>query len=150
MARRSRFLVVLLVLVGLHACASAQSVMNSWLGHHQSDLIRSWGPPSSVASDGAGGTILIYIVAPSPAVTAPAQIALNDQDDQRQPGHHQGWSQERGQGCPAPQSTVDRRAVCQGQSRLQVGHISSQVSNQQQLHRLGRLQIDPQFLGRDD
>lgn len=78
MARRSRFLVVLLVLVGLHACASAQSVMNSWLGHHQSDLIRSWGPPSSVASDGAGGTILIYIVAPSPAVTAPAQIALND------------------------------------------------------------------------
>jgi len=35
-------------------------VMDSWVGHHKSELIRSWGPPTEVASDGAGGEILIY------------------------------------------------------------------------------------------
>jgi hypothetical protein len=36
------------------------NMMESWRGHHQSELIASWGPPQSTASDGAGGTILIY------------------------------------------------------------------------------------------
>jgi hypothetical protein len=35
-------------------------VMNSWMNHHYSDLIESWGPPSQVFDDGQGGRILIY------------------------------------------------------------------------------------------
>jgi hypothetical protein len=41
-------------------CVSPTKAMQSWVGHHQSELIASWGPPQSTASDGAGGTILIY------------------------------------------------------------------------------------------
>ena len=35
-------------------------LMASWVGSHQSDLIAKWGPPSRTASDGNGGSILIY------------------------------------------------------------------------------------------
>lgn len=35
-------------------------IMDSWIGHHQSELIASWGPPEKIASDGKGGTILDY------------------------------------------------------------------------------------------
>ncbi len=41
-------------------CTSPSKVMQSWVGSHQSDLIASWGPPNRTASDGKGGTILIY------------------------------------------------------------------------------------------
>jgi hypothetical protein len=41
-------------------CVSPSQTMQTWVGHHQSELIASWGPPQSTASDGAGGTILIY------------------------------------------------------------------------------------------
>jgi hypothetical protein len=34
--------------------------MDSWVGHYQSELIASWGPPTKVASDGKGGSILTY------------------------------------------------------------------------------------------
>jgi hypothetical protein len=52
-------LVFAVVLAG--GCASRiNNTMQSWVGHHQSDLIASWGPPQSTASDGKGGTILIY------------------------------------------------------------------------------------------
>lgn len=44
----------------VQGCASTQKIMDSWLGHHQSDLIASWGPPTRTASDGKGGSILIY------------------------------------------------------------------------------------------
>lgn len=43
-------------------CASKiNETMQSWVGHHQADLIASWGPPNQRASDGKGGEILIYI-----------------------------------------------------------------------------------------
>ena len=48
---------VILVVAG---CAGPSKAMQSWVGHHQSDLIASWGPPQSTASDGKDGTILIY------------------------------------------------------------------------------------------
>jgi hypothetical protein len=37
-----------------------KEVMDSWLGHHKSELIQSWGPPDRYASDGKDGEILIY------------------------------------------------------------------------------------------
>lgn len=36
-------------------------VMESWMGAHQSEIIKSWGPPDKITSDGKGGKILIYI-----------------------------------------------------------------------------------------
>lgn len=35
-------------------------IMDSWVGHYQSELIASWGPPTSTETDEKGGTILIY------------------------------------------------------------------------------------------
>jgi len=34
--------------------------MDSWMGHHKSELIQSWGPPTRYEMDGKGGEILIY------------------------------------------------------------------------------------------
>jgi hypothetical protein len=32
----------------------------SWVGHHQSELIARWGPPTKVVPDGKGGNIVTY------------------------------------------------------------------------------------------
>ena len=34
--------------------------MASWVGHHKSSLIQSWGPPSNISSDGQGGEVYTY------------------------------------------------------------------------------------------
>jgi hypothetical protein len=34
--------------------------MQSWEGHHYSEVIMSWGPPQGVYDDGNGGRILVY------------------------------------------------------------------------------------------
>lgn len=34
--------------------------LDSWMGHHYSGLIQSWGPPSGVYEDGQGGRVLVY------------------------------------------------------------------------------------------
>ncbi len=50
------------ILLGLSGCASGRisKAMNSWMGHHYSELIGSWGPPQQVFDDGNGGRILIW------------------------------------------------------------------------------------------
>ena len=42
------------------ATTNTKAVMESWIDHNKSELIKSWGPPSRVTSDGDGGKILIY------------------------------------------------------------------------------------------
>ena len=39
---------------------SVERTMTSWLGHHQSELLMSWGPPSQIMDDGSGGKIIVY------------------------------------------------------------------------------------------
>ncbi|MDY6951819.1 MAG: hypothetical protein SWE60_09915 [Thermodesulfobacteriota bacterium] len=34
--------------------------MDSWVGHYQSELIASWGPPTRVIPNGKDGSIIIY------------------------------------------------------------------------------------------
>jgi len=58
--RNMKKFLILLLCFGLVGCASTQKIMDSWTGHHQSELIASWGPPTRTASDGKGGAILIY------------------------------------------------------------------------------------------
>jgi len=63
-AFRASLLVLLLSF--LVACAPRQTgpslseKLDSWIGHHQSDLIRQWGAPTRVTSDGQGGAVLVY------------------------------------------------------------------------------------------
>ena len=40
--------------------------MNSWMGAHISAVIRSWGPPTQITADGAGGHIYIWRPQPIP------------------------------------------------------------------------------------
>ena len=35
-------------------------IMDSWLGHYQSELIAYWGLPTKIVPDGKGGNIIIY------------------------------------------------------------------------------------------
>ena len=53
-------LVLLLIITAITGCASIDKTMESWMGHHQSDLIASWGPPQQVMDDGQGGKIFVY------------------------------------------------------------------------------------------
>ena len=52
---------LILVFWLFHKAHETQKViMHSWVGSNISDLIRSWGPPQQVVSDGAGGKIYIW------------------------------------------------------------------------------------------
>ena len=53
-------LVSVLLCSGCFLSKRVTKTMDSWVGAPQAKLIRSWGPPTRTASDGAGGTILIY------------------------------------------------------------------------------------------
>jgi len=56
------FFYVLLIFVLFVGCATTntKAIMESWIDHHKSELIKSWGPPNRITSDGQGGQILIY------------------------------------------------------------------------------------------
>jgi len=58
-----KFLSILffLSLISTAGCGRSEKIstaMDSWKGSHQSQLIRSWGPPTLTHSDGKGGQIL--------------------------------------------------------------------------------------------
>lgn len=36
------------------------NIMNSWVGHYQTELVAAWGQPTEVVSGDRGGRILIY------------------------------------------------------------------------------------------
>ena len=59
-------------LVLFSSCApqiSTKEVMESWLNHHKSELIKSWGPPHRITTDGQGGEIYIYEASSTSATT---------------------------------------------------------------------------------
>jgi hypothetical protein len=49
-----------LSIILLGCVAHINNMMQSWVGHHQSELIASWGPPDQISTDGKGGSVLIY------------------------------------------------------------------------------------------
>lgn len=84
---RGRFILVAAVLVANTGCFASKRVnrvMASWVGHHYSALLMTWGPPQGVYEDGAGGRLLVWladrsITTPGQAVTrASAQATLYD------------------------------------------------------------------------
>ena len=40
--------------------STVNRIMESWVGHYQSELIAHWGPPTKIVSDEKGGNIIIY------------------------------------------------------------------------------------------
>ena len=60
-----RFLIIFMAF-SLFGCAykstykSTNEIMNSWMGSHISQVIQSWGPPTQITDDGAGGKIYIW------------------------------------------------------------------------------------------
>ena len=54
--------IVFVLIVSLFVSCSSQisTAMQSWVGHHKSSLIQSWGPPSNITTDGKGGEVYIY------------------------------------------------------------------------------------------
>ena len=68
-----RCLIIFLTL-SLLGCAykSTSQIMNSWMGSHISQVIQSWGPPTQITPDGAGGHI--YIWRPQPMAPPPPTI----------------------------------------------------------------------------
>ena len=45
----------------LNGCGpSTTQVMDSWTGSHVSELIRSWGPPQEISTDGLNGHVYIW------------------------------------------------------------------------------------------
>lgn len=42
-------------------CANRiNKMMTSWVGHHYSELLESWGAPDRIVEDGRGGKIIVY------------------------------------------------------------------------------------------
>ena len=65
---------IIFIALSLSGCAykSNREIMNSWMGSHISAVIQSWGPPTQITVDGAGGHI--YIWRPQPLAPPPATI----------------------------------------------------------------------------
>lgn len=40
--------------------AAISRIMDSWVGHYESELVARWGPPTEIVPDEGGGKILIY------------------------------------------------------------------------------------------
>ena len=60
---RASLFAVLLGLLGGVSCMTAgkmNTIMSSWEGSHESDLIAAWGPPQQVMGDGSDGKVFIY------------------------------------------------------------------------------------------
>jgi hypothetical protein len=70
---------LLLCLILLASCVgkvktNINNSMASWVDHHFTDLLASWGPPQQVMDDGNGGRVFVYTktrsyTAPSTATT---------------------------------------------------------------------------------
>ena len=72
--RYKRLITVGVVTILMSGCLTGRvnRVMESWRGHHYSDLVMAWGPPSAVYDDGQGGRMLVYYQARQ--VTTPGRV----------------------------------------------------------------------------
>lgn len=56
-----KLVLILLVAWLLTACSVTRNAMDSWLGSTKQELIKQWGPPDRIASDGGTGEVLVYV-----------------------------------------------------------------------------------------
>lgn len=67
--KKLKILTILLIFISCAPQVSTKEVMDSWLNHHKSVLIQSWGPPHRITTDGKGGEIYIYEASSTSATT---------------------------------------------------------------------------------
>jgi hypothetical protein len=44
----------------LERASKVTRIMDSWVGHYESELIAAWGPPTKIVRDNKGGKVLMY------------------------------------------------------------------------------------------
>src|SRR5438132_1267960 len=47
-------------IAGTVACSDSSETMRMWIGHQDSELMRVWGQPSEIVSEGDAGRTLVY------------------------------------------------------------------------------------------
>ena len=57
-----RIALLLLVISTVGCVGRINKTMDSWVGHHFSELIASWGPPAQVFEDGSGGRVMVWTI----------------------------------------------------------------------------------------
>jgi hypothetical protein len=45
---------------GADQASTVTRIMDSWVGHYESELLAAWGPPTSTGPDGKGGKAITY------------------------------------------------------------------------------------------
>ena len=80
---RNVTLFVLLVLLSLGTACTGRgkkitSAMDSWMGSHYSELLKSWGPPDRTSEDGKGGQILVWDYSTSSTSTRVTRVPNTD------------------------------------------------------------------------
>jgi hypothetical protein len=54
-------IILLLILKNQSEKSTKTKLKNEWAGHHKSEILKSWGPPTGgIVSDGLGGEVLTY------------------------------------------------------------------------------------------
>ena len=72
-----RALLAVGMMLTLSGCASINSTMTSWMDHHYSELIASWGPPQQIFDDGQGGRFFVYLLDRTYTVPATSSTTTN-------------------------------------------------------------------------
>ena len=85
---------------GKKATKKQNAIMESWKGAHITRLIRSWGPPQEITSDGGNGKIYIW--------TRPVDIRLAPGSIKRKRTYTYGGYTERTQVKPPVRIKYDR------------------------------------------
>ena len=73
----------IIVATSITACtAQMNQAMQSWVGHHYSEIVGQWGPPTRVLGDGSGGKMMVWeetrsFTTPGHAETHPYGILSN-------------------------------------------------------------------------
>jgi hypothetical protein len=92
MGSRALRAVGIILALTISGCAAMNKQMASWEGRSVSDLIATWGPPTSTYSDGSGGTVVAWVYGHgsySPAVsytTGNARAYRNGKDVEMEGG----------------------------------------------------------------
>ena len=58
---RKILVILLFIVISCAPRVSTEEIMNEWMNRHKSVLIKHWGPPDRITSDGKGGEIYIYL-----------------------------------------------------------------------------------------
>lgn len=95
---------------GCWVADNLNKTMSSWEGHHFSELIMSWGPPSQVYDDGQGGRIFVYLIDHRYTYTEPGKATTTSTGNASIIGD-QGWASARSITTYTPPQTYEGGSI---------------------------------------